>query len=301
MTTYEGQCTPSIDFATAVGYYTAGGNDYSNQCATLGVRESRSIEPWPSWLSGTSAATADKNISTVVTNTDSFGSEAYAYSGIPSIPSASGVGTGKEVFVPCHLYGYYGWSSEIYVQNPNPATTYACALFYPDSGGNSTRTCDNINSGGRQTFSFTNAISGSVRVTATLPVGVVVRHKHSSIDDMAYNGIVSGTTAAYLPSLFKNYYSTWYSSYQVQETTGNPVNVHVYYYPPSPPYYYKEIDLAARGHKEVYLGNEPLPDGWRGSARVVVVKEVGRWPQRSSMPVARSAWDITGSGQERGI
>ena len=88
---------------------------------------------------------------------------------------------------------------------------------------------------------------------------------------MAYNGLVSGGTAAYLPSLFRNYYNTWYSSYQVQETTGNSVHVHVYYYPPSTPPPYQEFDLAARGHKEVYLGNEPLPNGWRGSARVVVI------------------------------
>ena len=91
----------------------------------------RSIEPWPSWLSGTSPATADKNISTVVTNTDSFGSEAYAYSGIPSIPSASGVGTGKEVFVPCHLYGYYGWSSEILCAEPEPGDDLCLCTFLP--------------------------------------------------------------------------------------------------------------------------------------------------------------------------
>ena len=144
------------------------------------------------------------------------------------------------------------------------------------AGGIPTPSCDNISSGGRKTFSFTNASIGSVRVTATLPVGVAVRHKHSTVDDMAYNGIVSGTTAAYLPSLFKNYYSTWYSSYQVQETTGNPFMCIYTITPPSPPYYYKEIDLAARGHKEVYLGNEPLPNGWRGSARVVVMTGSGQ-------------------------
>jgi len=164
--------SPTAGTNVDVTYYSSSGSYYGTQCATLGGRESRAFAPSFSFLIGTSASSADKSVSTVVTTTEAFDSEAYAYSGVPSTPSVSGVGAGTDVFVPCNFYNYYGWSSEIYVQNANSAATTACALLYGDSGGTPIRTCNGINFGARQTFAFTNAMIGSVRVTATLPVGL---------------------------------------------------------------------------------------------------------------------------------
>ena len=75
-------------------------------------------------------------------------------------------------------------------------------------------------------------------------------------------GISSGGSKGYAPSLLKNYYG-WWSSYQVQEVNGQSASVSVTYYDKYNNEYpgYTSFTLPARGYKEVYMGSPSLDDG----------------------------------------
>ncbi len=226
---------------------------------------------------------ANKNVSVVVVNDN--GSKADAYEGIPAAASPSGLGVGTTVYVPAHFRNYYGWSSTLYVQNTGIAATTVSAYLYNYNGsqvGASPPTA--VSAGGQAIFSLTGVISGSVRVTASQPLAVLVRHDLDlpGADSMEYPGVLSGGTVGYVPALFREYYG-WTSSYQSQAVTGN--NLSVTYYPGGAG---PTFALNTWGHREVWLGNETqLGTLWHGAAKVSVT---------SGGPVVTAAHHSTATG-----
>ncbi|MBN1812463.1 MAG: peptidoglycan DD-metalloendopeptidase family protein [Anaerolineae bacterium] len=247
-----------------VNYYNAGGGLVSIQDGTIASNGSATKTP-PSGFSGSAVVVASEDVSVVAVNDSS--SRAYAYEGLPAAPSVSGIGVGTEVYVPAHFRNYYGWSSTLVVQNSGSAATTVHAYLYNDSGAQVDHQTANVNANGQAVFSSLSGTTiGSVRVTASQPLAVVMRHTNAGMDDIAYVGAVGSGGTGYIPSLFKNYYG-WMSSYQLQETTGNRAWGNVIYYPGgSGP----AFDLGSRGHREVWMGAEGLWNGWRGSIRASV-------------------------------
>jgi hypothetical protein len=268
----------SSDASASVIFYDSGGYGAGTSMRT--ARDNSLIPAGGTWeldastavnnFTGSAIVSASKDVSVVVANDN--GSEAYAYLGIPSTPSTSGLGTGTEVYIPGYLHNYYGYSSTVYVQNTGAAATTIHAYFYNDSGSQVDHRTANVNASGQTTFSLSGAAIGSVRLTAGQPVAAVVFYDHPDLDTMAYSGISGPGTTGYLPVLFKNYYS-WYSSYQTQETIGNSADVSVVYYPSGG----KTFSLNPYGHQQVWMGAETsLPDGWQGSAKVSVTAGSGQ-------------------------
>jgi murein DD-endopeptidase MepM/ murein hydrolase activator NlpD len=252
-----------------ISYYNTSGDQVDYQVATIASNGTATHTP-SSGFTGSAVVVASEDVSVVVANDN--GSEAYAYLGIPSTPSTSGLGTGTEVYIPGYLHNYYGYSSTVYVQNTGAAATTIHAYFYNDSGSQVDHRTANVNASGQTTFSLSGAAIGSVRLTAGQPVAAVVFYDHPDLDTMAYSGISGPGTTGYLPVLFKNYYS-WYSSYQTQETIGNSADVSVVYYPSGG----KTFSLNPYGHQQVWMGAETsLPDGWQGSAKVSVTAGSGQ-------------------------
>jgi len=112
-------------FVWSSGIVAAQRNDYVAPRATMTINP-----PWG--FAGSATVVSSEDVSVVVVNDNN--SEAYAYTGIPSSPSVSGIGAATEVFVPCNLYNYYGWFTTLYVQNTGAAATRFHAYFYDDSG-----------------------------------------------------------------------------------------------------------------------------------------------------------------------
>ena len=234
-----------------INYYDTGGGPVYYQTTTIAANGSQT-KTAPYYLDGSAVVVASEDVSVVVVNDNN--SEAYAYTGIPSGSSVSGVSVGTEVFVPCNLYNYYGWFTTLYVQNTGAAATTIHAYFYDDSGIEVDHDTATVNANGRASFSLTGAAIGSAKVTATQPLAVVVRQDLAG-QVLAYPGISSAGTTAYFPALLKDYYG-WYSAYQTQEVAGAP-EVTVRYYPSGT----KRFSLSTRGHENVWMGNEGVPNG----------------------------------------
>lgn len=222
---------------------------------------------------------ASAPLSILVVNDD--GSDPGDYTVIPPVTSASGVGTGTTVYIPAYLNNYYGWNSYLSIQNAGSIETNVYVTFFNNDGdpvNNIPPPTITLQPYGSMTVSMTGASNGSVIVSASQPLAVIVMHENPTYN-MVFDseGIVSEGTNAYIPNLFNNYYG-WMSSIQVQETTGNAVTVHYLYYPDSRnpnniPY---SFQLNAWGHKEIYLGSDGPPGPWRGSVRLWVYSGNGK-------------------------
>ncbi len=271
--TYQAQVNTTYFYAD--GSVLSQRTDYINANATV------TFTP-PSSFWGSAIVVSSEDVSVVVVN-DS-GSKANAYEGIPAPPSVSGLGTGTSVYVPAHFINYYGWSSTVYVQNAGTALTTISAYLYQDSGAQVGSYTTSLSPNGSTSFSLTGVISGSVRVTASQPLAVLVRHDLDlpGADSMEYPGVVSGGTVGYVPALFREYYG-WTSSYQSQAVTSN--NLSVTYYPGGAG---PTFALNTWGHREVWLGNETqLGTLWHGAAKVSVT---------SGGPVVTAAHHSTATG-----
>ena len=254
-----------------INYYNTSGGWVSDQTTTIAGNGSKTRTP-PSGFSGSAVVVASQDVSVVVVN-DS-GSDAYAYIGIPSAPSVSGIGAGTEIFVPSYFRNFYGWSSTLYVQNTGGAATTVHAYFYDSSGNQILDWPSTVYAGGRVTFFLTGGSAiNLVRVTASQPLAAAVSHYHANMST-AYACPSSGGSTGYVTSLMKNFYG-WDSSYVAQETTGNSVTAPVSYYPPdgSGP----TLNLNGRGQQTVWMGGESqLPYTWIGSARASVTGGSGQ-------------------------
>ena len=256
-------------------FFSFAGTVWEQETDTIPPRGFAIVNPSGN-MSGAALVVASEEVSVVVL-TDN-GNKAYAYSGVPSTlagpPSVSGVETAAEVFVPCFLINYYGWSSYLYVQNAGARETTVHGDFYNDSGTKVDDWSGLVQPGGRAYLVFTGANKGSVHLWAEpdQPLAAVVRHDHDEMA-MAYPGSSSGDAMGHLPSLFKDYYG-WYSSYQLQEVTNNAAWFRVTYYPS---YAYSLLPLYGRGHKEEWMGNVPglPPSGWNGAGRMLRVSGYG--------------------------
>lgn len=92
------------------------------------------------------------------------------------------------------------------------------------------------------------------------PVSVIVLHDHTG-QAMGYSGLTKGGTEGYFPSLFKDYYGLL-SSYQIQEVTNQSVSGDAHYSNGTS----TSFSLSSRGHRQVGMRSEPLPNAWLGAA-----------------------------------
>jgi hypothetical protein len=256
-----------------ITYYDVDGDAVGTKTLTsILTNGSLSVSP-PSNFIGSAVIAADQDVRAVVINYN--GDDSSAYEGIPFTPSISGIGTGSAVYIPVNFYNYYGWYTSIYVMNAGTSSTTAYAYLYNDNGTQIASSYTNIDPNERTTFSFSNLTIGSVRLSASQPLAVVISHDYSGYQSgktLEYPGAVSGGTASFIPSLFKSYYG-WTSSYQNLEVSGYSAPIHVTYSSGQ----VKDFTLSAFGHREVYMGAETsIPSGWNGSAKVAVTSGNGR-------------------------
>lgn len=231
-------------------------------------------------FSGSAIVSASENVSVVVIH--HMDEQSQAYQGIPHDDSASGVAAEPIVYIPAYLNDYHDWNSKIYVLNVGEASTGISAQFYSDDGSQpSPGYINDVKPGQRVEFNNLDTGGhgiGSVIVSSdtSQPLAVSVVHDNPTWEmSFESEGLGSGGRNGYVPSVFKNYYQ-WYTSIEVQEISGTPGNIQIFFYSnsgtSSVTYY-----LPAWGHKEIYTGNlANLTNGYRGSARVYHTATNGR-------------------------
>ena len=167
----------------------------------------------------------------VVANQTSTGpSTAGAYNGIQADEAAT------TLYFPGVYNNYYGFYSELVIQNTTGDTANVTLSFYDDAGSLAASPTDTIPGNATKIFALEDlGISEgryAVEVVSTNAVGLVgicnnwTSAKYGEFSD--YNAYSGGTTVAYAPSLVNNYYG-FVSSLTVQNVHTADANILVTY------------------------------------------------------------------------
>jgi len=196
----------------------------------------------------------------VVANQTSTGpSTAGAYNGIDAAEAAT------TLYFPGVYNNYYGFHSELVIQNTAADTANVTLSFYDDAGSLAASPTDTIPGNATKVFALGDlGISDgrySVEVVSTNSkalVGICNNWTSALYGEFSdYNAYSGGTTVAYAPSLNNNYYG-FVSSLTVQNVDTADANILVTYSNGET----EMVTLAPRTSKEYYQPDNPnLPSG----------------------------------------
>lgn len=190
------------------------------------------------------------------------GAYAASYSGVSAIQAAT------TVYLPGIYKNYYGYYTNVAVQNTSGAPINATLRIYQGATlvDSETRTIPAYSSvvlDQRTRASLHDGIYSGV-IEATGPVAAIVNVWNGTGQQYAYNGFASGSSVAYAPVLMKSYYG-FNTALTVQNIGNTDVTVTVTYSNGAT----NTKIVAARASQLFYTPNEPgLPNGWIGSAKV---------------------------------
>ncbi|MGQ9554947.1 MAG: hypothetical protein ACUVWR_12630, partial [Anaerolineae bacterium] len=153
--------------------------------------------------------TASNDISVVVIGDN--GDEPYAYTGIPA-SSPSGIGKGTTLYAPNTLNNYYGWYTDLYVQNTTPYATNLTVQYYYDNGNSAGTVTRSLPAWGQVSNIARGPWSGSAVLSAGQPIAATLIHWQPGLY-MAYPLARSYATVGFMPGLYRQYYG-WNSAYQ---------------------------------------------------------------------------------------
>ncbi|NNJ09839.1 hypothetical protein EKD04_005825 [Chloroflexales bacterium ZM16-3] len=159
-----------------------------------------------------------KVIASVQTSSVSQGTgpwTAFAYEGVDSNS------TGTKLFFPGNYKGYYTFNSELVIQNSSESTATTLTVDFYKQDGSKITTVDlgSLGANSAKTWAMTDSIFGALPSGNTGIFGAVVTSSATPIAGIAniwatsptnktasYNGVTSGTTSLFAPSLSNNYY-----------------------------------------------------------------------------------------------
>ena len=194
----------------------------------------------------------------VVANQTSTGpSTAGAYNGIQANEAAT------TLYFPGVYNNYYGFYSELVIQNTAADTANVTLSFYDDAGSLAASPTDTIPGNATKIFALGDlGISDgrySVEVVSTKALVGICNNWTSALygEFSDYNAYSGGTTVAYAPSLNNNYYG-FVSSLTVQNVDTANADILVTYSNGET----ETVTLAPRISKEYYQPDNPnLPSG----------------------------------------
>lgn len=214
--------------------------------------------------SGTYAAqvSCDQPVIAIVNTTSSVGNAA-SYEGFDSSNVAS------TLFVPGLYKNYYGYTSNVTVQNASSSSITVTLEIYP-LGSPTPVVAPQITGlapGASKSFDLSmisisnGAYSG--RILADGPVAAVVNIWNLNGEQYAYDAVSSGALKIYAPVLMKSYYG-FNTALTVQNTQATTGVITVTYSSGL----VVTRTIPAYSSVLLYTPNEPLPVGWIGSAKV---------------------------------
>jgi hypothetical protein len=198
-------------------------------------------------------------IQVVANQSSTAPSTAGAYNGIDSTEAAT------TLYFPGAYNNYFGFYSELAIQNTTADTANVTLSFYNDAGSLAASPTDTIPGNATKVFVLEDLgiAQGrySVEVVSTNGKNLVgvcnnwTSAKYGEFSD--YNAYSGGTTIAYAPSLVNNYYG-FVSSLTVQNIDTTDADILVTYSNGET----ETVTLAPRTSKEYYQPNNPnLPSG----------------------------------------
>lgn len=179
---------------------------------------------------------------------------------------------GTSIFVPSALKNYYGFTTNLVVQNVATSAANVTVTF-KDLGNNVVGTAT-AGIPAKSSFSFDqaavpsalpNGFIGSATITSSQPV-VAVFNSYSLTGGLSSaSGTRAGATKVYLPFVANNYYG-WITAILVQNVDTATASVRV----TTSSGHVATADIPPGANKLFYQGNLPtgLPAGWQGSAVV---------------------------------
>jgi len=193
----------------------------------------------------------------------------------------SGFASGADKFyVPVVMKGFYGYTTEISVQN---AGANNCDVTITYTPGGYTDTYTGLKPG--QVHRFNNASTpsmpnnyigaGTITASGGSVVAVVNQNYAAGLQQQTYNGFsaADAATTVYAPVVMKAFYG-FNTSVQVQNIdTATSTTVTIYFYNPSTGALITSQTSPSLGPGEGYLftqhNNASLPSNWIGTARLV--------------------------------
>lgn len=227
----------------------------------VGEQDHPGLPPKAIWApsvqgSGSMIVASTQDVSAVTVNHNAPYFETYAYTGIPEW-SPSGIGSAPTLYLPSALNNYYGWSTDVFVQNTTADSVTVTARYY-DSAGNLRPNSPSVSLAPYDWGYITRDPWlgwGRLETSPQRDIAAVVSHYMSPGNAfMAYSVAERSGPAAYLPSLLKNYYY-WTSAYTMANTTTS-TSVETIYFRPGGSIAH---GLNAYASVDGYLGNVTDP------------------------------------------
>lgn len=253
-------------------YFNSAGYVQGQRSDTLAVNGSVSFT-----AGATGAAMVVGSQDLVVSAVTGNGNEPYAYTAIPHQVSSSGIGVGTTLYVANTLNNYWGWYTNINVQNTTGAPATVTYQLYNADGtaaGNGTVNLAAWGSGSIPRGPWT----GWAKLTSTQPIAGMLDHWRLEPDTgalqyMAYPLAAVGAATGYMPSMLRQYWS-WNSAYLTTNVGDSSVGVTTEFRPPATT---RTYTLPARNHYQEYLdsGDPPVPVGFVGSGRTTIYSGSG--------------------------
>jgi hypothetical protein len=209
---------------------------------------------------------ADQPIA-AITNQELAPSGAGSYQPEPPFATYSGQSSGDtEITLPAVMYNWYGYYTEIYIQNvgggeaTNVDITYVPGVMDVGSGLEPTgasgvtdndnsiaryaslhKSQEEMSSLGTPSGSFAGRFLGTAVITSDEPiVAVVNQHNTDDYKLMTYNGFASGATEIAAPSYMRGYYGYYTTLLIANPDVSATANVTVTYMPNTSETYYNE-------------------------------------------------------------
>jgi len=198
-----------------------------------------------------------------ISNMTSSSGNAASYEGFDSSVIAS------TLYVPGLYKNYYGYTSNVTVQNASSSPITVSLEIYPLGSSTPITTLQIIElaPGASKWFDLSSisimngAYSG--RILGDGPIAAVVNIWNSNGEQYAYDAVSSGALKIYAPVLMKSYYG-FNTALTLQNTQGATGVITVTYSTGL----VVTRTIPAYGSVLLYTPNEPLPVGWIGSAKV---------------------------------
>jgi len=254
----QGTCQYSLYEANGTEAYTSTPVTIQASKSFFVYMGSLSISP----ASYSAVISCDVNVAAVSNYTGSGGAYAASYTGISSVQTAT------QVSFPGLYKNYYGYYTNVVVQNASSASADVTLKIYRGATLVDTET-KNVPANASVVFDqktragLTDGIYAGV-VESTGPVAAIVNAWNDAGQQYAYNGFTSGSAVAYAPVLMKNYYG-FNTALTVQNIGDAPVNVTVTYSNGAT----NTKTIPAKASQLFYTPNETgLPSGWLGAAKI---------------------------------
>ncbi|MEM4234886.1 MAG: hypothetical protein QXU75_07040 [Candidatus Methanomethylicaceae archaeon] len=246
-------------------YNSSGSAAYTSTNVTIQANKSAFVYVGGLSMSpGTYSAVISCDVQTAAVSNYTGNGGAYA----ASFAGVSGDKTAATAYLPGLYKNYYGYFSNVVVQNAGNTPIDVTLKIYNgatlvDSETKTAPANASVVFDQATRASLSNGIYAGV-VEATGPVAAMINVWNSAGQQFAYNGFTSGSAIAYAPVLMKSYYG-FNTALTVQNIGNTSTTVTVTYSNGTT----NTKTIPARASQLFYTPNEPgLPNGWLGSAKI---------------------------------